>query len=134
VLRSETASQLAAVHTAVTSNLVLELASFPRVHAGPVPFADPPSVFDTAWCAAACGDDWKADIDPVTHMRAHVKQHSAAHLTFRGAAPLSRRVHSTGAPPQQLASCRVVIAAYYSGHAFCRMGFVPSHACPCPPS
>jgi hypothetical protein len=141
-LRGRTAAQLAAVHAAITSNLALELhpvrrdrCQFATLHNGPVPFDE----FDRAWCAAACGGEWKVDVDPVTHMRAHVARHSRlGALTLRGAAPLPRRLPSTGALPpqlasaQQLASYRVVVEAYPVPVAgketrWCNVGFVPSH-------
>jgi hypothetical protein len=94
----------------------------------PVPF----HMFDTAWCAAVCGDGWHADIDSVTRMRAHVVRHSkhVSSLTLRGAAPLPRRLLSTGTS-QQLPSYRVVIEAYPAPFKDedtqeCRVGFVPS--------
>jgi hypothetical protein len=135
VLNAETAPQLAAVHAAVTSNLALELhpirhdrRQFAMLHAGPVPCDDPPSMFDTAWCAAACGDKWKVDIDPLTHTRARTKEHSDSYLTLRGATPLPRRVPSTGGPLDRLPWYRVVIAAYHdSKYQDCNVGFVPSH-------
>jgi polyhydroxyalkanoate synthesis regulator phasin len=60
-LETEVAAQLSVVHAAVTSKLALELhpvrrdrRQFATLHVGPVPFDE----FDTAWCAAACGDVW----------------------------------------------------------------------------
>jgi hypothetical protein len=135
--RAKTTAQLSAVHAAVTSNFALELhpvrrdrRQFATLHVGPVPFDE----FDLAWCAAACGETWEVDIDPVTHMRAHVTQRHApvGCVTLRGAAPLPRRLPSTGASlPPQLPSYRVVIEAYPTpdreGDQTCNMGFVPSH-------
>jgi hypothetical protein len=134
-LRADSAAQLAAIHAAVTSTLALEVHAmrsdgrqFATLHVGPVPFDE----LDTAWCAAACGNKWKIDIDPVTHTRAHVKRHErAGHVTLRRATPLPRRVPSTGASSQQLPSFRVVIEAYpapVDGKGdHCDVGFVPSH-------
>jgi hypothetical protein len=133
-LKAESAAQLSAIHAVVTSTLALELhptrcdsRQFATLHIGAVP----PVGFDTTWCAAACGDRWKVDLDPVTQTRAHVTQGSddrKFHLTLRGA-PLPRRVPSTGASPQHLPSYRVVIEAYpplVDPTAFL-VGFVPSH-------
>jgi hypothetical protein len=134
-LKAEVAAQISAVHAAVTSKFALELhpvrwdrRQFATLHVGPVPFDE----FDTAWCAAACGDKWKVDIDPVTHMRAQLT-HIGGYVTLRGAAPLPRRVPSIVASPQQLPSYRVVIEEYPTVFAegkntqWCNVGFVPSH-------
>jgi hypothetical protein len=117
----------------VTSKFALELhpvrrdrRQFATLHTGPVPFDE----FDTAWCAAVCGDKWKVDIDPITYMRAHVAQvNSSGKLTLRSAAPLPRRLPSVGA---SLPSYRVVIDAYPDpvdgkNTQYCNVGFVPSH-------
>jgi hypothetical protein len=136
VLKADAAAQLATIHAAVTSKLALEIhpvrrdrRQFATLHLGPVPF----DAFDIAWCAAACGEVWKVDIDPVTHMRAHVTQgHRFGSVTLRGAAPLPRRLPPTGASPQQLPSYRVIIEAYPEpvdgrNTQFCNVGFLPSH-------
>jgi hypothetical protein len=134
-LKADVAARLSAVYTVVTSKLALELhpirtdrRQFATLHVGPVPCSE----FDTAWCAAACGNKWKVDIDPVTHMRARVTQHRRGHVTLRGAAPLPRRLPSSGASPQQLPSYRVIVEAYPGAvdgedTQFCNVGFVPSH-------
>jgi hypothetical protein len=138
-LRAEVVAQLSAVHAAVTSKLALEIGpvradglQYATVHVGSVPLDT--FAFDTAWCAAAAGARWKIDIDPLARARAHVVQCSrsgSGYLTLRGATPLPRRVPSACAPPQQLASCRVVIEAYPvhpDGKEFLNVGFLPSHA------
>jgi hypothetical protein len=135
-LRAEATAQLSAVHAVVTSKLALELhpvrgdrRQFATLHVGPVPFHE----FDSAWCTAACGRDWKVDIDPVTHTRARVKEHSrVGSVTLRGPMPLPRRLPGTGASPQQLPSYRVIIDAYPAAiygdiMRYCNIGFVPSH-------
>jgi hypothetical protein len=101
-LKAEAATQISAIHAVVTSTWALELhptrcdrRQFTTLHNGPVP----PVGFDTAWCAAACGDRWKVDLDPLTQTRAHVTQAAPTFLTLRGAAPVPRRVLSTGASP-----------------------------------
>jgi hypothetical protein len=130
-LRAETAAQLSAIHTVVTSKFALELhpvrldrRQFATLHVGPVPRDE----FDSAWCAAACGERWTVDIDPLTHMRAQVKQRGSRCLTLRSAAPLPRRMPSIGASPP---SYRIIIDAYpapVDGKGeWCNMGFVPSH-------
>jgi hypothetical protein len=135
-LKTEVAAQLSAVHAVVTSSLALQIHPFRRdrrqfatLHAGPVPLAE----FDRAWCTAACGKEWKVDIDPA-HMRAHLTQVSGqgGYVTLRSAAPLPRRVPCAGATPQQLPSYRVIIEAYPAPEdgkdtQYCDVGFVPSH-------
>jgi hypothetical protein len=134
---ADAAAQLTAIHAAVTSKLALEIQpvrtdglQFATLHVGPVPFET--FAFDSAWRAAACGNKWRVDVDPVTCMRAHVTQ-GPGHdcLTLRSAAPLPRRVLSSGASPQQLPSYRVVIEAYPTPvdgkRLYCNVGFVPSH-------
>jgi hypothetical protein len=114
-LKAESAAQLSAIHTVVTSSLALELhptrcnnRQFATLHTGPVP----PVGFDTAWCAALCGDEWKVDFDSVTQTRAHVTHGpSSLDLTLRSAAPLPRRAHPMGPAPQQLPSYRGVSCA-----------------------
>jgi hypothetical protein len=135
-LQAQAAAQLAAIYAAVTSNLALELhpvrrdrRQFATLHVGPVPFDE----FDSVWSVAACDDEWKVDIDPVTHMRACVTRIDGD-VTLRAAAPLPRRVPSTGASQQQLPSYRVVIEAYPApvdgkDTQWCNVGFVPSHTC-----
>jgi hypothetical protein len=136
VLRAEVAAQLATIHAAVTSKLALELhpvrtdrSQFATLHIGPVPFDE----FDTVWCASACGEAWKVDVDPVAHMRAHVTQHGGGYVTLRGVTPLPRRLPTTGASQQQLPSYRVIIEAYPApadGEVthYCNVGLVPSHS------
>jgi hypothetical protein len=92
-----------------------------------VPFGE----FDSAWCAAACGDKLTVHIDAATRMRAHMARPSY-YVTLRGTAPLSRHLPCTGASPQQeFPSYRVVIEAYptpVDGNGeWCNVGFVPSH-------
>jgi hypothetical protein len=100
-----------------------------------VRFDDPCAEFDTAWCADACsGNRWKAEIDPMTSTRARVTHADGTrYTTIRAAAPLPRRVPSTGTTSQQqLPSDRVVIEAYPTDiHAkitrWWHLGFMPSH-------
>jgi hypothetical protein len=139
-LRADAAAKLAAIHAVVTSKFALELhpvrrdrRQFATLHVGPVEFGEPCDEFDTAWCAAACGETWKVYIDRVTHTHAHVTQRAPrGTTTLRVAAPLPRHVASAGASPQQLPSYRVVIEAYPAPVAgkdtqWCNIGFVPSH-------
>jgi hypothetical protein len=54
------------------------------------------------------------------------------HVTLRAAAPLPRRVPSTGGLQQELPSYRVIIEAYPAPvdgkeTRWCNVGFVPSH-------
>jgi hypothetical protein len=136
-LRADSAAQLAAIHAVVTSKFALELhpvrrdrRQFATLRVGPMPVDE----FDTAWCAAACGDEWEVDIDPVTRMRAHVTQHARrpGSLTLRGAAPLPRCLPAIGASPPKFPSYRLVIEAYPKpidgkDTQWCNVGFVPSH-------
>jgi hypothetical protein len=135
-LSDAAAAQLTAIHAAVTSKLALEIhptrrdgRQFAALHFGPIPLDT--YAFDTAWCTAACGRNWKVDIDPMTQTRARAARGPGwGQVTIRGAAPLPRRVSSTGASPPQLASYRVVIEAYPApgkDTQWCVVGFVPSH-------
>jgi hypothetical protein len=139
-LRADAAAQLTATYAAVTSKLALEVhpgradgRQFAMLHVGPVPVDT--FRFDSAWCLAACGDKWLVDIDPVTHMRAHVTTGRGwGHVTLRGGAPLPRHLFLPDASPPRLPSYRVVIEAYPApidgkNTQYCNVGFVPSHAC-----
>jgi hypothetical protein len=114
----------------------------PVCHAArrPVPFDE----FDSAWCAAVCGDNrLTTDVDVSTGARADVKLNKGGlnPLTLRCAQALPRRLPaaaiqgSDASDASQLPSYRIIIEAYTSSaggapksRQRCDLGFVPSHA------
>jgi hypothetical protein len=139
--RADLKAQVAMLQAQTTSNLTDMHSAIYALHTllpPPLPLLLLPSmIFDRDWCAAACGGQWKVDIDAATGTRAHVTQPGQLCLTLRSAAPLPRRPaalpHAAAADgphsrhrQQQLPAYRVIVEAYSRTHG-CLLGFVPSH-------
>jgi hypothetical protein len=134
LLHAQVTSKLTGIHAAIATLQTLEIhpvrpdrRQFAEWHNGPLPAC---LAFDRTWCTAACGTNWKVEIDAATGMRAHVThERDDGWLTLRSAAALQRCPLTPGAgvPQQdQSPSYRIVIEAHDTRDS-CWIGFLPSH-------
>jgi hypothetical protein len=132
-LKSQAASTLTEIHTAVTTGAMEILPvrpsdsrQFVEWRVGGIP-SPPPPQFDRTWCDGLCG--WEIDVDAAAgDARATVTRHGTESCTLRSAAPLPRGPSQRLSPNKPHLPAYRVIVERWGGNDECWLGFVPSHA------